>query len=232
MVLVIFDVDGTLVYSDRADSRCFADTYQSVYQRPFPTIDWRQYPHVSDTTIFKNVIEQHFDRTPDAAEEAAFRQKFTNNITLNRQRTPERFHCVPHAPRMIRRLLQDDRFRVGVATGGWTAPARVKMNFVGIPHEDLVVTGADGKITRDDIINDTMIKAGGRKQYDHVVYVGDAIWDFQTTRRMRMPLIGIRHRGDVEFFHQLGVSQVLIDYENYEQFLNYCLHPEPVPSGH
>jgi len=51
MILIIFDVDGTLVFSEKLDSRCFAATYQEVYRIPFPTIDWRKYPHVSDTTI-------------------------------------------------------------------------------------------------------------------------------------------------------------------------------------
>ncbi len=39
MILVIFDVDGTLVFSEKKDSQAFADTYQMVYNRPFPTID-------------------------------------------------------------------------------------------------------------------------------------------------------------------------------------------------
>lgn len=220
MILIIFDVDGTLVFSEKLDSKCFATTYQQVYGLPFPTIDWRKYPHVSDTTIFKTVIQEHFNRAATEAEEERFRQKFVANITENRKKTPIEFKAVPFAKQTIERLLADDRFIVGVATGGWKAPAIVKLNFVNIPTAPLIISGADGKITRDDITNETIINA--KKQYDNIeriVYVGDAIWDVTTTKNMGLPLIGIRRKGDIEFLSDLGVDLVLKDYEDYDTFL-------------
>lgn len=225
MILVIFDVDGTLVYSDKKDSQCFADTYQAVYGLPFPTIDWRKYPHVSDTTIFKTVIQEHFNRAATEDEEESFRQKFVANISNNRVQRPEVFHAVPHAKQTIDNLLADDRFVVGVATGGWKAPAIVKMDFVGISSKKLIVTGADGKETRADIINETIEKAIQKYgTFEQIIYVGDAIWDYTTTKEMGIPLIGIRRKGDLDFFHKLGVQKVLKDYTDYEQFLTYCLN--------
>ena len=105
MILVIFDVDGTLVFSEKLDSKCFATTYQQVYDLPFPTIDWRKYPHVSDTTIFKTVIQEHFNRVATEAEEESFRQKFVANIIENRKNTPTEFKEVPFAKQTIDRLL-------------------------------------------------------------------------------------------------------------------------------
>ncbi|MEM6380024.1 MAG: HAD hydrolase-like protein [Bacteroidota bacterium] len=224
MTLIIFDVDGTLVYSDKKDSQCFALTYQAIYGLPFPTIDWRKYPHVSDTTIFKTVIQEHFNRAATQEEEENFRQKFVENITTNRAKMPEVFHAVPYAKQTIDNLLADDRFVVGVATGGWKAPAIVKMDFVNIPSEKLIITGADGKETREEIINETIEKA--TEQYGtfkQIIYVGDAIWDYTTTKEMGIPLIGIRRKGDLDFFQKLGIKQVLKDYTDYDQFLAYCL---------
>ena len=224
MILVIFDVDGTLVFSKKKDSQCFADTYQTVYRRPFPTIDWKKYPHVSDTTIFKTVIQEHFNRIPDEAEEESFRQQFVANIIENRKKTPAEFKQVPYAKQTVDKLLADDRFVIGVATGGWKAPAIVKLNFVNIPVEKLIITGADGKVTREDITNETIDKAKEKYgDFDRMVCVGDAIWDFTTTKNMGLPLIGIRRKGDVGFFQQLGVQAVLQDYSDYPQFLSYCL---------
>lgn len=220
MILIIFDVDGTLVFSEKRDSQSFADTYQAVYGRPFPTIDWRKYPHVSDTTIFKTVIQEHFDRIPDEAEEESFRQKFVANITENRKRTPTEFKEVPFAKQTIDKLLTDDRFVIGVATGGWKAPAIVKLDFVNIPSDQLIITGADGKVTRDDITKETIERA--TKQYgefERIVYVGDAIWDVTTTKNMGLPLIGIRRKGDTGFLESKGVDLVLKDYEDYDAFV-------------
>ena len=36
---VIFDIDGTLLYSNKIDSQCFADTYQEIYQNKNYTHD-------------------------------------------------------------------------------------------------------------------------------------------------------------------------------------------------
>ena len=227
MILIIFDVDATLVYSEKLDSNCFASTYQDVYGKPFPTIDWRKYPHVSDTTIFKTVIETHFERSPTMEEEEAFRQRFVANIIENRKKKPHAYHEIPGAKRMITSLLADKRFALGVATGGWKAPALVKLNYVEIPTKELIITGADAKETREAIITETIEKAKEKYgNFEHIVYVGDAIWDFTTTQNMNLPLIGIRRRGDLDFFYKLGVKQVLKNYEDYEQFLAYCLSPE------
>ena len=221
MILVIFDVDGTLVQSDKMDSKCFARTYEGEYGRTFPTIDWSQYPHVSDTTIFKTVIQNHFNRSVHEGEEESFRKKFVANIIQNRQTMPEAFSEVPFAKQTIDLLLSDQRYVVGVATGGWRDPAIVKLNFVGIPAERLLVSGADGKETREAIIQHTIEKA--RKQYrgiNRIVYVGDAIWDVTTTRNMNLPFVGIRRRGDLDFFYERGVNIVLKNYEKYDLFLD------------
>ncbi len=224
MILVIFDVDGTLVYSEKKDSRSFADTYQAVYGLPFPTIDWKKYPHVSDTTIFKTVIQEHFNRIASEEEEESFRQKFVERITQNRVQTPEVFHIVPYAKQAIEKLLADDRFVVGVATGGWKAPAIVKMNFVDIPSEKLIITGADGHETRADITNETINKATAiHGKFDRIVYVGDAIWDVTTTKEMNLPLIGIRRKGDLDFLYEKGTELVFADYKDYDAFVEGIL---------
>lgn len=225
MILVIFDVDGTLVYSEKKDSQSFATTYQEVYGLPFPTIDWRKYPHVSDTTIFKTVIQEHFNRTASEEEEEDFRQKFVEKIIENRKLTPEVFHIVPYAKEMIDQLLLDERFIVGVATGGWKAPAIVKMDFVNIATKKLIITGADGHETRADITNETINKATIlHGSFDRIVYIGDAIWDVTTTRQMGLPLIGIRRKGDLDFLYEKGVELVFQDYENYDAFIEGILN--------
>jgi len=224
MILVIFDVDGTLVFSEKKDSQCFADTYQAVYHRPFPTIDWRKYPHVSDTTIFKTVIQEHFNRIPDETEEENFRQQFVANIIENRKQTPAEFKEVPYAKQTIDKLLADDRFIIGVATGGWKAPAIVKLDFVDIPCEKLIITGADGHETRADITNETINKATAiHGKFDRIVYIGDAIWDVTTTRAMNLPLIGIRRKGDLDFLYEKGTELVFADYKNYDAFVEGIL---------
>ena len=142
--LVIFDVDGTLVYSNRIDSQCFATTYETIYNRPFPSIDWRRYPHVTDHTIFNAVIQEHFNRSAEPNEINQFQDHFVGLLEQGRRDRPEEFLPVPHARETVLRLLEKEEFAVGIGTGGWRRPACLKLNHVGIPIEPLHMSAADG----------------------------------------------------------------------------------------
>lgn len=217
--LVIFDIDGTLVYSNKIDSQCFAEVYETMYRRPFPTIDWTQYPHVTDTTIFRTVIRQHFGRMTEEVEMQEFQHQFVLLLESRRMANPEEFQEVPHARRAVERLLEDERFVVGIGTGGWMRPAKVKLRHVQIPAESLVLVGADGHEQRDGIIGQVMAAVAAIEKIDRTVYVGDAIWDVHTTRRMNMNFVGIRRNGDFEVLEKEGTTVVLQDYADYDRFV-------------
>ena len=219
MIFVIFDIDGTLVHSNKIDSQCFADTYQTVFGRAFPSINWLDYPHVTDDTIFGTVFKKHFSRLATDAEKQNFQENFVANILAERDRRPEAFHEVPGARAMIASLSQDQRYRVGIATGGWQAPARVKLDFVGINFAEMPAGYADGNPTRPDIIRMAINQAKAKYgEPEKIVYVGDAIWDLTTCREMQLPLIGIRVKGDLDFFTERGVKFVFSGYQNLTAF--------------
>ncbi len=217
--LIIFDIDGTLVYSNRIDSLCFAETYRTIYQKDFPSIDWTRYPHVTDTTIFDAVIQEHFQRPSDPEEVQVFQDHFVTLIQEKRVREPHAFKEVPGARQAILNLLDHPDYEVGIATGGWERPARIKLTHVAIPHERIKLRGADGLVRREEIIQhvvDQSVNGGGG--FRKIVYVGDAIWDVQTTRTMQMDFIGIRREGDAEVLMAAGADQVLADFIDFDFF--------------
>ncbi|MEM1324132.1 MAG: HAD hydrolase-like protein [Bacteroidota bacterium] len=226
--LVIFDIDGTLLFSNSIDSQCFATTYEDRYARTFPTIDWRKFPHVVDTTIFNVAYEQDFGVLPTSEEVHAFQDAFVSLIRVERQRQPEAFQPVPGAREAVLRLLADERYCVGIATGGWQRPAMVKLGHVGIPTDELWMSCADGHTTREQII-ETVLRRGEAAPVSigHTVYVGDAVWDVSTTRNLQMPFIGLRRKGDHEVLLDIGAQVVIEDYLDYERFLNLVAGAQP-----
>ena len=228
MILIIFDVDGTLVRSNKVDSRCFAATYEKVYGLPFPTIDWKQYPHVTDTTIFNTVIQSHFQRSAQEEEVRVFQEVFVDTIAKRRQTHPHEFDQVAGARQMLEYLLAQDDFVVGIATGGWERPARLKLNHFSIPFDELFFSGADGKWTREAIIGnvvDQAVKQTG--PFRKIVYIGDAIWDVTTTRRMKMDFVGVRWQDDREVLEQVGARQVVQNYLDRAAFLQAVAEAQP-----
>ncbi len=230
--LILFDVDGTLVYSERRDSRAFAATYELLYRRPFPTLDWSRFAHVTDTTIFGTLIDDHFGRAPTEAEVEYFQHFYLDRLRENRRLRPDRFREVPGARDLVRRLLDDARYEVGVATGGWAQPARIKLAHIGIPADHLFLSGADGKTTREEILGAVIRKAAAHSgPFRRIVYVGDAVWDVRTTRNLQLSFVGIRYRNDCDLLHRAGATHVLADYRDPALFLEAAHRAGPPAAG-
>ena len=214
MLLAIFDVDGTLVHSGRRDSRCFASVYETIYGRPFTGIEWREYPHVTDLTILDTALMAHFGRQSEEGEVEAFQSLYLSRLQEAREKDPRPFQEVPGAAALVSHLLErPSEYRVCVATGGWRRPAELKLRHIGIPVEALPVTGADGRRTREEIlqaaINDAKARWG---KFRKTVYIGDAVWDVHTTRAMGMDFLGIGYTTAVSELEGLGVRYVLPDF--------------------
>ncbi len=218
--LIIFDIDGTLLYSNKVDSECFAAVYESQFGKPFPTIDWRQYPHVTDHTIFNTVIQNQFGRMATLEDIQKQRFHFVELLLKKRVETPEAFMEVPGARAAVRKLLIDENFVLGIATGGWRKPAMVKLEHLGFPIEQIYASFADDKLTREDILNESIQNARAVHQdISRVVYIGDAIWDVKTTRNMGLDFVGIRLENDFDVLKEAGAKIVIQDYRDYEFFL-------------
>jgi phosphoglycolate phosphatase-like HAD superfamily hydrolase len=220
MWLIIFDVDGTLVHSDRRDSKTFDRTYREIYGQPFPSLDWSDFPHVTDDTMFKSAIRQHFERDVKANEITSFKRKYLEYLRASRKETPQHFKQVPGASDLVRNLLTREGISIGIATGGWREPAEVKLGHIQIPYQEIIITGADGKQTREEILLENMeLSQTDSRSFDKVVYVGDAVWDVRTTRNLNLPFVGIRHRADKDVLLEAGAKTVIQDYLCPDTFL-------------
>jgi phosphoglycolate phosphatase-like HAD superfamily hydrolase len=215
---LLFDIDGTLLFSDRLDSRCFAASYEAVFGQSFPSIDWSVYPHVTDHVIFRTVFQGHFGRDATPQERATFEARYLSGLQEQRTRTPEDFREVPGARRLWEEVSVSTHFIPGIATGGWRAPARIKLAHVGISPDPPYAGYADGMESRDAILQAAIDRVRQDHPIARIIYIGDAVWDVQTTRRMGIPFIGIRYRGDHQVLRAAGAERVLTDFRDPDRF--------------
>jgi len=220
--LVIFDIDGTLLYSNSVDTKAFATTFKNFYNRPIPSIDWKLYPHVTDTSIFDTMIQNEFGRKPEEEEVHSFRSEFVELIKKNRVSNPEFFLEVAGAKAIIDKLHTMEEYELGIGTGGWKAPATIKLKHININTNNMFMSFADGHIAREEIlqhsINQAVAKCG---EFKKIVYFGDAKWDVETTRNMNINFIGVRLKGDKEKLESLGAQHVLENYLNEDLVLSW-----------
>lgn len=228
-LLVIFDIDGTLLFSNKIDSQLFSETFESRYGQKFPSIDWDYFPHVTDHTIFTMGYAEIHEETPTAKEIIDFQDEFAERISLAREKTPEEFMPVPGVQDLFARLHLAPDYHLAIATGGWSKPARVKLEHVGLFHDDLVISAADNQPTREDIVNQAKALCQDRNyRWKQEVYIGDASWDVRTCRNLAMPFIGLRRDGDHNVLLEQGVNRVFSNYNEPDVFLE-ALHAAQVP---
>lgn len=208
------------MFSNKIDSLCFSQAYEEIYALPFPSIDWLQYPHVTDHTIFNAVIQDHFGRQASVTEINTFQDRFMQLLETGRKQRPEDFLAVPHAKETVDWLLSREEYAVAIGTGGWYRPACLKLRHVKIPVESLFVSAADNQPTREDITREAIrLASDAHGVFEDIVYIGDAVWDVRTTRNLAMKFIGIRRKGDFEMLTKQGAQHVMQDFSDKELFL-------------
>ena len=228
MQLVIFDVDGTLIYSERRDSQSFSEAFLQTFNHPIPTIDWHTYPHVTDTNIFDHLMTQLFGRAATPDQMNTFMSAYLEKLASKRAQSPEHYRMVPGSKACLEQLTQLPDTIVGIGTGGWKQTAALKLDHVRIAFDHIFFHGADGHYTRESIIEAVINEARSvHPNIEKIVYIGDALWDVKTTRNMNLPFIGIRWRNDKHILEDAGAQHVLQDFTDFPSFLQALTEAQP-----
>jgi len=120
MRLVIFDIDGTLTATMKADEECFVRALAEVCGFGEVDTDWSRYKHATDAAVFHEIHEIRTGRAPSATEVSQFRQHFVGLLAQVSSELP--FPAVTGAARLFSRLASSAGHRVALATGAWPAP--------------------------------------------------------------------------------------------------------------
>ena len=192
MRLVIFDIDGTLTQTIKADEECFVRSLAEVCGFSDVDTDWSRYKHATDSGIFREIHEARTGRLPSPSETSQFRQHFVT--LLARVSSEAAFAAVTGAPRLLSRIADSGEHRVALATGAWRDSARLKMASAGLCYDDYPAASSDDAFDRESIIRLSMQRAAERYgSLGSTVYVGDGVWDARACRSVGIPFIGIWH---------------------------------------
>ncbi len=186
-MLIIFDVDGTLIGGEPFDWKCFNDAFSSETGRTIGDDEWMELEEVTARSLVYHVLSEH----PPARIrhlETCIAKAFLKNLQETNERNQNAFQIAPGTTRLLDRLQNDDRFEVGIATGDWLESITFKLDQAGIAIEQYPHATASDARKRADIIALAAQRAG--RSIDEVVYVGDGVWDLKACRELDIPFIG------------------------------------------
>ena len=66
--LLIFDIDGTICLTKDEGDKCFTDVFEELYNVSLADINWENFPNVTDTALYDDLYNTHFNCYPDEKE--------------------------------------------------------------------------------------------------------------------------------------------------------------------
>ena len=189
MIATIFDIDGTLVECFGFDDACYISAIREVLGEVHIHNDWSKYKNVTDTGSLQQIMEEN--KIQEAGQIEEVRTKYGELIRLFLQ---NRGKCLPKggAIHLINKLLDEEDYAVGFATGGWRHTAKMKLRHAGFNLKNSILTSSDDGDERVTIMKKCAAMLGDR--FDRIAYIGDADWDKQATQELGWHFIGVGAR--------------------------------------
>jgi phosphoglycolate phosphatase-like HAD superfamily hydrolase len=215
--LAILDIDGTLTDTTAVDDECFRQAMALALEVPSSEIDWADAPNITDAGICHWLFERHRNQPPSGLQVAAAKAEFLRLLEHEAISRPHRFSPVPGATRVFSHLAQNG-WAVALATGAWGASARIKLATAGIPTGPIPLACSDDASTRLDLLRLAIERAvsASPQRFDHVVSVGDGLWDLHAAAAADVGFVGIGEGSRAALLRAHGAGVVLTDWTDLE----------------
>lgn len=190
--LAIFDIDGTLTKTNEVDHICYIDTVQKFIDNSLHTFEAETFTHFTDSSILIELYERFLGRPPSLAEEKAFKTHYFQALENSLEHSPQYFQAIEGAREILHAF--SDEWAVALATGCWTESARIKLKGGGVNISDYPLATANDAITRQNVMLTAVERAKSLHDvevFDHIVYIGDGLWDKKSCADLTMPFVGI-----------------------------------------
>lgn len=188
MNLIVFDIDDTLTKSEYQHQLAYVNAMKAFGITEINQ-NWRDYEHHTDSFILKENYEQNLREAFDFSFVERFETKMTELIL-----TMQAVKAIKGARAVVKSFSANPNYAVSFATGSFLKPAFVKLNQAGIQYDSDLVVGSNTIYSREGIVEQAMEKAKVFYQvdaFDHIIAVGDGIWDLKAAKNLGLHFIGI-----------------------------------------
>lgn len=225
MNLIVFDIDGTLTDTKKADDNCLEKTMKKLFGISLDGISWADFPHATDWCISQEIFKKHFNRLPSEEEYQEIKAVFLDLLRQELQEKPWRFKEISGAKKFLEFLQMLPDFHIAFATGSWEQSGLLKLQGSNILDKNTchnyVISNSDLFISRENIVLHAIhqMEYAHKTRYQNVLYFGDGSWDLKTCKNLCIPIIGVDFHKDKQLLN-LGLSEIIHDYTNIEMVMN------------
>jgi phosphoglycolate phosphatase-like HAD superfamily hydrolase len=173
MRAVIFDIDGTLLHSNRLDDETYVSAIHDVLGPVQIRESWSQYENVSGSgTLLEILGDNGIEST--VAVLRAVEEAFVARISR---------HIGKHGPIMevsgakdfVNKLASSSDCQIAYATAGWFASARVKLESSQFPVDGIPLASCNDHIDKVAIMTHAFRQLTA--PFESITYYGDGEWD-------------------------------------------------------
>jgi len=231
MDLVMFDVDGTLTQSNEVDAECFISAMRKAFNINHIDPDWSKYKFVTDSGIFSEIFELHFQRKPGLKDLDLIKRYFLQNLQAAIFKSKSCCTEISGAVSAFNRLKKDKNYALSFATGCWLESAELKLKCAGFDFFEIPFASAADSMEREKIMRISLNRAKIKydvQNFNSVTYVGDGVWDVVASRNLGFNFIGIAVNADKQKLLDVGAKYVIPAFKDFNRFLemikryNYC----------
>jgi phosphoglycolate phosphatase-like HAD superfamily hydrolase len=186
-MLIIFDIDGTLLEDETHDWWAFDHALQLVLGFA-PTPDFvRSLPDVTAESIVEAAMRAS-GRQADRGLVNAVQDAYLSFLGQCYRSDPTAFSVRKGAASLLEHLSSVAGLTVAFATGDWRPTISFKLQCSGLDACRFAMATASDARCRPEIIQLAAAKAG--RPLADAIYVGDGVWDLRACRELGIPFIG------------------------------------------
>ncbi len=186
-MLIIFDVDGTLVGGEPHDWACFDKAIETVVGFAPNQDFFDSLPEITAQAIAEAAIRAA-NREPSPGLVERMRDEYLRRLRQVHSADPLAFPARSGVLGLLSCLSTLDGVGVAIATGDWKQTAAFKLAAAGIDVSRFPMATCSDDPRRANIIRLAAARAG-RTMAD-VIYVGDGVWDFRVCRDLGVRFVG------------------------------------------
>ena len=190
-MLIIFDVDGTLLGGELHDWASFNRALEMELGFVAEPGFFSALPDVTGESIVESALRAVGRASGDGLA-TRVRDSYLRFLTECHAADPCAFPVRPGVGLLLEHLSSKPGFTVALATGDWRPTISFKLRCAGLDVSRFPIATSSDAPRRTEIIRLAAAKAG-RSMAD-AVYVGDGVWDLRACRELGIPFIGTGDR--------------------------------------